>query len=403
MTEINNQKNIVRLIEGLKSLMNSFGYKSATITRYDAVWKGLIVFCNENYEGEFTLEAGRNYVWSRYGSQLGDDDTSKNVNRAILLLDDYQNYGSVFGCSKNLIKKFSDNYSVLFTGFLEYLRSGNVAEGSIRTWRSRLFRLESFLLESGVNEFNQVKLDHINNYVKSLTGFSNSTVSATVNIIRKLFKYAVENGYHSTDFSDSIIKVRNIPKYRLPTVLEPDEVERILRTVDRNNPIGKRDYAMLMLVTTFGLRISDVFGLEFKSVDWINKCIKIVQKKTGKPLELPLTEDVGWAIIDYLQNGRPKSCCSRIFIKHVAPYNELSGTSQRLVLPYFRTAGIKMSANKIIGMHMFRHSLASSMLKKGISLDEIADILGHSSPESTETYISVNIEMLKKCALEVSI
>lgn len=59
---------------------------------------------------------------------------------------------------------------------------------------------------------------------------------------------------------------------------------------------------MLMLVTTFGLRISDVFGLEFKSVDWINKCIKIVQKKTGKPLELPLTEDVGWAIIDYLHN-----------------------------------------------------------------------------------------------------
>lgn len=90
MTEINNQKNIVHLIEGLKSQMNSFGYKSATITRYDAVWKGLIVFCNENYEGEFTLEAGRNYVWSRYGSQLGDDDTSKNVNRAILLLDDYQ-------------------------------------------------------------------------------------------------------------------------------------------------------------------------------------------------------------------------------------------------------------------------------------------------------------------------
>ncbi len=226
-----------------------------------------------------------------------------------------------------------------------------------------MFRLEHFLLESELDEFNQVELEHINNYVKSLTRFSNGTVSATINILRKLFKYAVANGYHSEDFSGSIIKVRSIPKYRLPTVLEPDEVEKILKTVDRNNPIGKRDYAVLMLVTTFGLRISDVFGLEFKCVDWINKIIRIVQKKTGKPLELPLTEAVGWAIIDYLQNGRPQSSCMRIFIKHIAPYNELSGTSRRLVLPYFRAAGIKIPANKTIGMHMFRHSLASSMLK----------------------------------------
>lgn len=398
-----NSKSISQIIESLKSQMISLGYRQATIERYDAVWRGLIAFCNENYGGKFTLEAGRFYVWSKYGLQLGDADTSHNVNRAIMLIDDFQTYGVVYGCSRNHIKQFSEKYNNLFTGFLEYLKADNVAEGSIKTWKSRLFRLEHFLLESGLDEFNQVELEHINNYVKSLTGFSNGTVSATINILRKLFKYAVANGYHSEDFSGSIIKVRNIPKYRLPTVLEPDEVEKILKTVDRNNPIGKRDYAVLMLVTTFGLRISDVFGLEFKCVDWINKKIRIVQKKTGKPLELPLTEAVGWAIIDYLQNGRPQSSCKRIFIKHIAPYNELSGTSRRLVLPYFRAAGIKVPANKTIGMHMFRHSLASSMLKNGATLNEVADILGHSSPESTETYISISIDMLKKCALEVSI
>lgn len=398
-----NCKDIVQMIEGLKTQMVSLGYKPATITRYDAVWKGLVQYCNENNNGVFTLEVGRNYIWSRYGSQLGDDATSKNVNRAILLLDDFQTYGVIYGYSKNYIKKFSSNYSELFTSFLDYLKINNAADSSIRVWKSRLFRFEHFLIESEVYSFEKVELEHINNYILSLSGFSSGTISSTINILQKLFKYAAANGYHNTDLSESFIRVRKINKYRLPTVISPEEIEKVLSAVDRNNPIGKRDYAILMLVTTFGLRISDVFGLDFKCVDWINKRINIVQKKTGRPLELPLTEDVGWAIIDYLKNGRPKSNCTKVFIKHVAPYNELTGTSQRMILPYFRAAGITIPAEKVVGMHMFRHSLASSMLKKGFSLNEIANILGHSSLESTERYISVDVDMLRKCALEVSI
>ncbi len=108
-----NSNSISQIIESLKSQMISLGYKQATIERYDAVWSGLIAFCNENYGGKFTLEAGRFYVWSQYGLQLGDADTSHNVNRAIMLIDDFQTYGVVYVCSRNHIKQFSEKYNII--------------------------------------------------------------------------------------------------------------------------------------------------------------------------------------------------------------------------------------------------------------------------------------------------
>lgn len=394
---------IEQLISGLKEQLVDLGYQTATILRYDAVWRKFVEYCAQNDVKGFTLETGQQFVWDRYGSQLGDEDTSHNVNRAMMLLDDFQRYGAVYERSRSRIKEFSENYKELFEGFLEHLKQENVADGSIRTWKSRLFRFEHFLMENGVETFSGLELCHVNSYIESLTGFSVGTVAATIRILCKLFDYAAENGYHHTNYSEKVIRVRNTKRYRLPNILTPDEVESVLKVIDRNNPLGKRNYAMISLVAKLGLRISDVLNLKFNNIDWTNKKISITQKKTGNPLELPLPEDVGWAIIDYLQNGRPKSTSKHIFIQHQAPFNELSGSTERIILKYFNAAGIKIPIDKPKGMHIFRHSLASSLLKNGSSLTEISQVLGHSTPESTEVYVSIDVEMLRKCALEVMI
>lgn len=404
--EIQNRQSecsVKQVIAGLKEQLIGLGYQPATILRYDAVWSKFVEYCTQNDMEVFTLEAGQQFVWERYGSQLGDEDTSHNVNRAMMMLDDFQRYGVVYGRSKNRIKEFSENFKGLFEGFLEHLRQENVSDGSIRTWKSRLFRFEHFLMENGIETFSELKQCHVNSYIESLTGFSVGTVAATIRILCKLFDYAVKNGYHHTNYSEKIIRVRNTKRYRLPNVLTPDEVESVLKVIDRNNPLGKCNYAIISLVAKLGLRISDVLNLKPCNIDWTNKKISITQKKTGNPLELPLPEDVGWAIIDYLQNGRPKSACVHIFIQHQAPFRELSGSTERIVLKYFNAAGIKIPVDKPKGMHIFRHSLASSMLKNGNSLTEISQVLGHSTPESTEVYVSIDVEMLRKCALEVMI
>lgn len=397
------ERSIEQIIAGLKEQLVGLGYQPTTILRYDAVWRKFLEYCTQNDVEVFTLEVGQQFVWERYGSQLGDEDTSHNVNRAMMMLDDFQRYGVVYGRSRNRIKEFSDNYKGLFEGFLEHLRQENFSDGSIKTWKSRLFRFEHFLMENGIKTFDELDLCHVNSYIETLTGFSVGTVAATTRILCRMFDYAFKNGYHHTNYSEKVIHVRNIKRYRLPNVLTPDEVERVLKVIDRNNPLGKRNYAIISLVAKLGLRISDVLNLKPGNIDWTNKKISITQKKTGNPLELPLPEDVGWAIIDYLQNGRPKSTCEHVFIQHQAPFHELSGSTERIVLKYFNAAGIKIPIDKPKGMHVFRHSLASALLKNGNSLTEISQVLGHSTPESTEVYVSIDVEMLRKCALEVMI
>ena len=114
----------------------------------------------------------------------------------------------------------------------------------------------------------------------------------------------------------------HVPKsIELSTVFTREKVQKLLTSVDRSNPLGRRDYALLIMAAKLGLRVSDIINLTFDEIDWAKKTLSITQQKTGKLVELPLTEDVGWAIIDYLQNGRPESECIHVFIKHCAPYD----------------------------------------------------------------------------------
>lgn len=394
---------IKALISGAKSHLAQIGYRPRTIERLDAVWKMLAAYCDSQGTSVLTAELGRAFVWERYGSTLGEKDTSHNVNRAVHLLLDFQKFGMVFKQSNMTIKEFSEPYHNLFEGFLKHLRQEGVSDGSIRTWRSRLFRFEYFLINNGVAHFSQIELHHVNTYIESLAGFSSGTVGGTIKILGRLFDYSLENGYHHKSFSEALPNVRRIKKYRIPTVFTANEVERILKSVDRNNPIGRRNYAILILVAKLGLRISDARLLRFNSIDWHNKRLSITQKKTGVPLDLPLLDDVGWAIIEYLKNGRPETGSEYIFVRHSAPYGPLTDTLRKTVVNAIQKAGIKTPADKPIGMHTFRHSIASSMLANGAKLTEIAQTLGHAMPESTQTYISVDVELLRQCALEVTI
>ena len=235
-----------------------------------------------------------------------------------------------------------------------------------------MFRFEYFLLQSGIERFNQLQLHQVNTYIESLAGYSAGTVGATVRILGKLFDYALAKGYHSVSYANALPCIRRTKKHRLPTVFSPDDVERILAQADRSNPLGKRNYAILLLVTRLGLHISDARQLRFENLDWKNKRISILQQKTGKPLELPLLEDVGWAIIDYLRNGRPETDCPHIFVRHCAPFDVLGDSMHSLVSRLVAKAGIHVPADKPVGMHSFRHSLATSMLRNGAELTDIA-------------------------------
>ena len=390
-----------RLVEELTVRLKDMGYSDFTIMRLNSIWRNLVPYANHHAHGAFSMEMAREFIEKHYGFCLGDRDASHNVHRAIHLLGDFQRFGTIFKQSHVTVKGFSPNYRGLFEGFLRSLSEKGVAKGSIRTWRSRLFRLEHFLIHHGVEEFRFVRIQHVNGYIESLAGFSSSTVGATLRILKQLFEYAFVKNLHPERLDKAIPAVRRQKRQRLPTVFTPDETEKILCAIDRNNGLGKRNYAVFLLLARMGLRISDVRTLTFSHFDWSRNVVSIIQQKTKRALELPIMEDVGWATIDYLRNGRPHSDCQKIFIKHVAPFDELTSAFHRPMIEYLRKAGVAVPAGKSRRVHSLRHSLATTLLEKQVPIQTISHTLGHLDIGSTSTYIQVSLPQLRLCALEV--
>jgi len=186
---------------------------------------------------------------------------------------------------------------------------------------------------------------------------------------------------------------------RLPRALSWETVRALLSAIDRSTPTGRRNYAMLLLVATYGLRSSEVVALTLEDVEWRAARLRVQRPKVSAPLLLPLTPEVGGALLDYLRHGRPELPYREIFLRVRAPAGTLKRTAlwgafQRSV----RSSGLSVPFQ---GSHCLRHSLAVHLLRQGTPLKTIGDLLGHRSAESTCVYLRLHIEDLRDVALQL--
>jgi integrase len=207
--------------------------------------------------------------------------------------------------------------------------------------------------------------------------------------------------YTSMDLEYIIAHNRFLKQEKLPSIYSADEVKQIEASVEQSGPVGKRDYAMLLLASRLGLRSSDIGKLKFSNIDWDHNRIMFVQYKTGKPVELPLLTGVGEGIINYLQYARPVSNFQEVFLSARPPYCPMgryavNGAISKII----RGSGVDISQRKF-GPHSMRHSLASRLLANGVSLPVISESLGHSNTISTMEYLRVDVFSLIKCVLDV--
>ena len=149
-----------------------------------------------------------------------------------------------------------------------------------------------------------------------------------------------------------------------------------------------------------GVRLSDVQNIKFEDINWDDYSIRTTQVKTKEPLVLPLTKDVGWALIDYIEHGRPVSDSPHIFLRERAPYIPLTNFDNILV-KHLRLAGISTEYVRHHGLHALRFGLATTLLEQGVSLDVIQPLLGHVNMNTTKKYTATNVPELRNCALEV--
>ncbi|MBI2837490.1 MAG: tyrosine-type recombinase/integrase [Acidobacteria bacterium] len=188
---------------------------------------------------------------------------------------------------------------------------------------------------------------------------------------------------------------------RLPRALPWDSVRSLLRSVDRSIIKGRRDYAMLVLIATYGLRVGEVASLTLDDISWRSAQIRVPRPKVGIPLLLPLTDAVGEALLDYLRVRRACSTERRVFLRVRIPPGPIKSTAVCDVFDFWAArAGIRLSKGAH-GAHCLRHSLAVHLLRKGTSIKIIGDLLGHRSTESTCVYLRLQVDDLRDVALNL--
>ena len=170
----------------------------------------------------------------------------------------------------------------------------------------------------------------------------------------------------------------------------------------KGSPCGKRDYAIILLVTRLGLRSIDVRRLEFSDFGWPGSRLSAARARTGRKVQLPLLKDVGWAVIDYIRAGRPASDCPHVFLRHTAPVGPFSEQDHlhQILVRHARAAHVPVSEERRRGMHSLRHTLATRLMEEGTPAGQIAGILGRQSVQSAGVYLKSSPGLLARCALD---
>lgn len=236
--------------------------------------------------------------------------------------------------------------------------------------------------------------------------YYSTTRTQYLDYYKKLIKYLYANNYIKKDFEKTIPKLKYEGRKNDSKIWTDEELDKIIDAIkenEKNQEICKREIAMLAYMREYGLRISDVIDLKFENLNWKEKKLKIVQKKTNVVLELPLTDRVIKTTNDYLDNGRHPSKQPFIFLstRHDKPIAESDFYTR--FKTYAELANIEIKENLHHGSHSIRHTFATKLLKNGTPIPMIAAILGHQSISPTSLYINIDTEQLRECCLSLEV
>jgi site-specific recombinase XerD len=257
--------------------------------------------------------------------------------------------------------------------------------------------LGSQSLDGRIPEFGIIEVDRFLEQYRSTRKIT--TIRAIVGVLRSFVKFLYQRHILKSDLSDLIESPRNYKLQTVVPVLKWTDVQQVLHAINTHTKHGIRSYALLMLMVTYGLRVGEVARLKLTDIDWRKEIIHINSGKSKYSLELPLTADVGKAILQYLKYVRPRSDHQEVFLLNQAPWNPISSSDASFIASQcMRRAGLQLPR---YGAHLLRHSFATHLLQRGASLKEIGDMLGHQHPDSTYTYTKSAVEHLREVALEV--
>ena len=287
----------------------------------------------------------------------------------------------------------------LAPGFLEHLRDERgLRPDTMRGYEHHLRVFERFLQSEATSDLTTLTPAIVGRFlVESTTGLSPLGRQGRAGVLRVLLRYLHRQGILTSDLSRAVPRGHTYKQAAIPRAIPWSEIERVMAGVDRRSTCGKRDYAVLMLLATYGLRSQEIAALELSALDWPRSRFHVLGRKAGNSTTYPLSAPVGEAIIDYLRNGRPQCEDRHVFVSLTAPFRGVghSAISARAGL-YLRRAGIQVRRP---GSHTFRHSCVQRLVEADVPFKQIGDYVGHRSETATQVYAKVALHKLRALTL----
>lgn len=284
-------------------------------------------------------------------------------------------------------------------GFFPYLRTERgLREPTIAQYEHHLRRLETYLRKIKLHTLSELSPAVLSAFITE-TGqvLDKRTVQGLCSKLKVFLRYLFHARTVTRDFSTLIESPRRYRLSNIPRSISWDEVRRMLEAVDQRTPAGRRDYAILLLLVTYGLRAREVAALTLDDVDWKRDRLNVPERKAGHSTAYPLSPVVGKAIVAYLNDGRPQTQARTLFIRTMAPHTPVTWVAVSLRAKYYlRKAGIEVARP---GSHTLRHTCVQRLVDAQVSFKTIGDFVGHRTPDATAVYTKVDIEPLREVAM----
>jgi len=395
------------LVQKTTAELERLKYSQSSIRKYQACWNQFRKYADNHSICDFSDETAEQYFQDTFGLSFIHPKSplptrARREHRFLSVLYQVKMTGVFYNRRPTKDHSIEDCYQPAANEFLS-VGCSNVADSTKRQMQLRMEIFLEFLLVRGIKNFNAIRKSDIlafwdmRNYLKKKTREYDSY------FLHKFFDFLFEHGYTIVDNSVFVPKVKGSNQGQIPSHYTPDELTKLLSCVDRNNPIGKRNYAILLFSIRYAPRVEDIRNLKLGDIDWDKSIISYVQGKTQKRITLTLYDDVATALIDYFKNGRPETTCRNVFVRHNAPFTEFGKNDNLhyIISKYMKFAGFTDFHQRKHGLHSMRHSIAGNMLNEGVPMPVVSEVLNHGSTDTTMHYTKIAVEQLRTCALEV--
>jgi len=391
-----------QLVRDALAHLEKLGYSIETTKAYRAAWNKFLRFTRRLLG---PVQKLIQQFLEKHGVILGSssalDKGQKQLRVAMRILNEFSTTGT-FQRRRKTGKPIRLPHHMLqvLNGYEQFCREyQRISERNIQTKKSNIGSLLQFLSARGLSSISKLDSKAISDFISSRNGLRTAkSVALLISNLRSFTRYLCLQRLVQGDIVQQLPKIRIPRDANIRSIWDPSDVASLLNAVDLTQRCGKRDYAILLLGIRLGMRPSDITSLRLEHLLWEESRIEMTQVKTGRPLSVPLPADVGNAIIDYMQHGRPRTDYREVFLRALAPYEPITNIDG-VIRKYQVKADVRPSSSER-GFRSLRHTLATRLLEAETPLEVISGLLGHASGDTTLLYTKVEIAGLRGVALD---